>query len=280
MGILSLMCFSIFTAIPGVICGHKALSQIKRSDGLIAGQGLAIGGLVTGYFGIAMAVFIIPLMLAIAIPNFIQARDHAIKQACSNNLRKIDAAKQQWALENKKSGEDVPTLEDIEPYIPGGFASLHCPAGGAYSINKLIEPPSCSVSNHVIIGASSALFPGTKPDPLSNLRSRVIQVPAPARPRGSNDFNGQFRPNYQWSATNNVDMQALRDKNRCRINLLQIQSAKRIWATRYHKQPTDVPTATDLTPYLPGHQMPVCPAGGAYTPGAVHDTANCSTPEH
>ena len=30
LGILSLSCFSILSAIPGVICGHKALSKIKR----------------------------------------------------------------------------------------------------------------------------------------------------------------------------------------------------------------------------------------------------------
>jgi len=47
LGILSLACFSIFAAIPGVICGHKALSRIKRSSGAIAGQGLAIAGLIT-----------------------------------------------------------------------------------------------------------------------------------------------------------------------------------------------------------------------------------------
>jgi len=53
LGILSLVCFTIFTAIPGVICGHKALSRIKRSNGTLTGQGLAIAGLVTGYMGIA-----------------------------------------------------------------------------------------------------------------------------------------------------------------------------------------------------------------------------------
>ena len=39
LGILSLTCFTIFTGIPGVICGHKALSKIKRSAGALTGQG-------------------------------------------------------------------------------------------------------------------------------------------------------------------------------------------------------------------------------------------------
>lgn len=53
LGILSLLCFTIFAGIPGVICGHKALSKIKRSSGALTGQGLAIAGLITGYLGIA-----------------------------------------------------------------------------------------------------------------------------------------------------------------------------------------------------------------------------------
>ena len=76
LGILSLACFSIFTAIPGVICGHKALSKIKHSGGTLAGQGLAIAGLVTGYLGIVWAMIFIPMMMAIAIPNFVKARDN------------------------------------------------------------------------------------------------------------------------------------------------------------------------------------------------------------
>src|ERR1039457_1820999 len=92
LGILSLACFSIFAAIPGVICGHKALSRIKYSGGRISGQGLAIAGLVTGYLGIAWAILFIPLMMAIAIPNFVKARTTSQANACINNLRQIDDA--------------------------------------------------------------------------------------------------------------------------------------------------------------------------------------------
>jgi uncharacterized protein YqgC (DUF456 family) len=76
-----------------VICGHKALSKIKQSGGALAGQGLAIAGLVTGYLGILWAVIFIPMLLAIAIPNFVKARDTAMMNTCLNNLRQIDAAK-------------------------------------------------------------------------------------------------------------------------------------------------------------------------------------------
>ena len=147
LGILSLVCFTIFAAIPGVICGHKALGKIKRSNGTLTGQGLAIAGLVTGYLGIACALFMIPLMLAIAIPNFVKARDTAQTNACINNLRQIDAAKQQWALENNKKSSDTPTQNDLTHYLKSGQFPM-CPKGGTYIIGPVGEPPTCSIPGH------------------------------------------------------------------------------------------------------------------------------------
>jgi len=154
LGILSLVCFSIFAAVPGVICGHKALSRIKHSGGTIAGQGLAIAGLVTGYLGLALAIVFVPMMFAIAIPNFVKARSAAQMNACTNNLRQIDAAKQQWALQNKKRTTDLPTESELAPYLnlKGGPMGpmLKCPAGGNYSLNAAGVKPTCSISEHKI----------------------------------------------------------------------------------------------------------------------------------
>ena len=88
--------FLRFAAIPGVICGHKALSGIKRSGGTLAGQGLATAGLITGYIAIALGILVLPS----AIPNFIKARQTTQQNACMNNLRRNKAAKQRWAMEN------------------------------------------------------------------------------------------------------------------------------------------------------------------------------------
>jgi len=147
LGILSLVCFTIFAAIPGVICGHKALTKIKRSNGTLTGQGLAIAGLVTGYLGIAWAVLFIPLMMAIAIPNFVKARDTAQMNACVNNLREIDAAKHEWATENNKKETDTPTEADLAHYMKNGQFPT-CPKGGVYSIGPVGEPPTCSIPGH------------------------------------------------------------------------------------------------------------------------------------
>ena len=67
--------------------------------------------------------------------------------ACIYNPRVIDAAKQQWALENKKTATDVPTAEDLTPYLPKD-TTIACPSGGTYSINAMNQPPTCTVAGH------------------------------------------------------------------------------------------------------------------------------------
>jgi len=107
LGILGITCCSVFTAIPAVICGHVALSKIKKSAGALAGEGLAIAGLVLGYIGIALAVVLIPMQLAIAIPSFMKARSTSQKNACINSLRQIEAAKDQYSIETgRQNGWD------------------------------------------------------------------------------------------------------------------------------------------------------------------------------
>jgi general secretion pathway protein G len=87
------------------------------------------------------------IIAAIAVPNFVKARRIAQQNACLNNLRQIDGAKQQWALENKKTGNDTPTREDLLPYLPNHKFPV-CPAGGTYTINPVSDPPECSHPGH------------------------------------------------------------------------------------------------------------------------------------
>jgi prepilin-type N-terminal cleavage/methylation domain-containing protein len=77
---------------------------------------------------IMIVVAIIGLLAAIAIPNFIKARTTAQMNACINNLRQIDGAEQQWALETKQAAAAVPTYNDISSYLRNAVV---CPAGGA-----------------------------------------------------------------------------------------------------------------------------------------------------
>lgn len=70
------------------------------------------------------------------------------RNQCINNLRQIDAAKQQWALENSKTTTAVPTVADLLPYFPNGFPS--CPSGGRYTINAVGDYPTCSIAGHAL----------------------------------------------------------------------------------------------------------------------------------
>jgi septal ring factor EnvC (AmiA/AmiB activator) len=74
------------------------------------------------------------------------------RNTCINNLRQIDAAKNQWALENGKTADAVPTAQDIAPYIKldanGNIPG--CPDGGTYTIGAIGVPPTCSIPGHVL----------------------------------------------------------------------------------------------------------------------------------
>lgn len=152
LGILSLTCFWLLSAIPAVVCGHVAYSRIRRSAGALTGEGLALGGMITGYISIAFSIVILPLLLAIAIPNFVKARDMAQTNVCIENLRRIEGAKEMWALENKKTTTDIPTGHDLEKYMKVSFAGLKCPAGGVYSVKAVGDQPTCSIAHHELPG--------------------------------------------------------------------------------------------------------------------------------
>jgi TolA-binding protein len=68
---------------------------------------------------------------------------------CINNLRMIDGAKLQWALENGKQEASVPTRQDIAPYLSDGQIP-RCPAAGRYTFGQVGTPPACSIEGHML----------------------------------------------------------------------------------------------------------------------------------
>ena len=108
---------------------------------------------------IMIVVAIIGLLAAIAIPNFVHARTTAQTNACINNLRQIDGAKQQWALESKAQPTATPGTTDIQPYMGRGSAGSlpSCPLDStatftaSYTINDVQTPPVCQITTtHVL----------------------------------------------------------------------------------------------------------------------------------
>ncbi len=94
---------------------------------------------------IMIVVAIIGLLAAIAIPNFVRARTQSQQNACINNLRQIDGAIQQWALETKQAANASVSFAAIQPYLKN---SVVCPAGGtafsdSYTITTVTNKPVC-----------------------------------------------------------------------------------------------------------------------------------------
>jgi prepilin-type N-terminal cleavage/methylation domain-containing protein len=93
---------------------------------------------------IMIVVLIIGILLAIAVPNFIKARETSRKQTCIGNLKQMDSAKEQWAMENNKTTGDACAWADITPaYIK---SQPNCPSGGTYTVAVIGTNPSCSQS--------------------------------------------------------------------------------------------------------------------------------------
>jgi prepilin-type N-terminal cleavage/methylation domain-containing protein len=70
---------------------------------------------------IMIVVAIIGLLAAIAIPNFVRARESAQLNSVANNLRILEGAKEQYALENKLGTTDGVTEADLHPYLKGNM---------------------------------------------------------------------------------------------------------------------------------------------------------------
>jgi hypothetical protein len=95
--------------------------------------------------------FCCALLAAIAIPNFVRDPETSPKNACLNNLRLLDGAKEQWALDKGKTNSDIPTWADLRSYLGGhGNWMPKCPSGGTYALGQLSNPPTCSIPGHVL----------------------------------------------------------------------------------------------------------------------------------
>jgi prepilin-type N-terminal cleavage/methylation domain-containing protein len=97
---------------------------------------------------IMIVVAIIGLLAAIAIPSFMRARTTSQKNACINNLRQIEASKEQWALENRKPQGAAIVTDEVNQYMK---AAPQCPANGTYVYLSIGTNATCSVTNHALL---------------------------------------------------------------------------------------------------------------------------------
>src|SRR5882672_6198693 len=105
----------------------------------------------TSKVAIVIAVSLIVVGVAV-LPTFIRARTAPAMNACVNNLRQLDGAKQQWTLENRRITGDNVTWDDVKPYLK---IPLVCSRGGTYILGRVGDLPRCST------GGTHSLPPGT-----------------------------------------------------------------------------------------------------------------------
>jgi prepilin-type N-terminal cleavage/methylation domain-containing protein len=107
---------------------------------------------------IMIVVAIIGLLAAIAVPNFVRARESAQLKSIINNLRLIEGAKDQWALENKRSTGSTVTSASLKAYLRNN-AWVTQLAGETYNINVIGTLADASFAT--LVGKTSAKADGT-----------------------------------------------------------------------------------------------------------------------
>ena len=110
LGLLGII-LSILTALPAIICGHVALSRIRKSGGSLKGEGFAITGLVTGYlFGV---VSFVGILAGIALPVFMAVQQKGLAIKSLSNAKQIAISCKLYAADH--NGDFPPTLRDLVP---------------------------------------------------------------------------------------------------------------------------------------------------------------------
>ena len=103
---------------------------------------------------IMLVVAIIGLLAAIAVPSFMKARAHARRNACINNLRQLDAGKDEYALEYGVSVGDSVSWSNVGLYVKDITNRMLCPTAksdlrifsNSYTINAVGSVPVCQIS--------------------------------------------------------------------------------------------------------------------------------------
>ena len=123
-----------------------ALGLIGSGSFLIARRGKTLPRKAAILNGLNIFV-LMGFVALIVIPTFVASVRFRQANPCINNLRQIDAAKNQWSLENGKTNGVIVTENDITPYIrlDANGNLPKCPLGGTYTLGLVGEDPKCSI---------------------------------------------------------------------------------------------------------------------------------------
>lgn len=137
-GVVLLPWLTLLAGLLAIILGGIAYSRSRKAPEQYGRGGFALAGIAVGCVSIVMLL---------AFPSSGRARayrTYSPPTACVHNLRQIEAAKEQWAMENRKKAGD-PVLDDqVNAYLKNSQRPA-CPSGGVYTCNAVGVKPACSL---------------------------------------------------------------------------------------------------------------------------------------
>jgi prepilin-type N-terminal cleavage/methylation domain-containing protein len=94
---------------------------------------------------VMIVVLILSILLAIAVPSWIKARESSRRTTCLRNLKSIEEAKEIYIAEAKLNAGDSVEEGDLFPEYIKGDSFPACPESGDYTIGEVGEAVSCSI---------------------------------------------------------------------------------------------------------------------------------------
>lgn len=97
---------------------------------------------------IMIVVLIMGVLMTLAVPSFIKGRESGRRSSCIRNLKLIDSAKEQWAMDTKKNTNDSVALTDLVGATLYIKQNPTCPSGGTYTLANVGFHPTCNIATH------------------------------------------------------------------------------------------------------------------------------------
>ena len=121
---------------------------MKTSVGSVKAAGFTIVEL-------AIVITVMGLLVAIGVPNYLRARDNSSLNFIYGNLRQIESAKAQWAVDNhKNTGDDVGDIAQLSGYLRGG--TVHDAIRETYIPNPVGTAAEANLPSGVHLGPFAA----------------------------------------------------------------------------------------------------------------------------
>ncbi|HWY77658.1 MAG TPA: hypothetical protein VN281_18715, partial [Verrucomicrobiae bacterium] len=199
---------------------------------------------------LAAVLAILATLAGMLLPVFLAAKSRSRRVVVINNLRQLDGAKKQWALENKAGPDARPTFKDIQPYLGRGSGELPKPVQGEiYVLGKVSEAPVAELKRGIQITHLSLGDENSQPAPMNG----VVTFSSPlARPAAKASENGR-----QYSVAN--------------AELADLDQAKKSLEARRNAEnqaPTETPREIDHYQIaLPQAESPSTAAAKSLPPG-------------